>query len=182
MKICSPFSGLMSPFEWCEDALEFGVVDRLDIGDPGFVSLDVGFSVDLPSVFIDESVEWLLDIFCWDSRSCFRNLARRFWNQTWNGRIYYGYCFVFSSIFSWKVVNTRTISNCWLFGESVLNLSGKVRQPLAPLFATSVVSLSFFRSLISWKWTSPLCFETLSSSYWLLRRRWHKINKIYYII
>ncbi len=30
-----------------------------------------------------DPLELLLELFCCARRSCFRNLARRFWNQTW---------------------------------------------------------------------------------------------------
>lgn len=77
-----PFNGFKSPlFEWCDDAVEFGVVDTVDIGEPGRISFGVVLPADLLSVLINESE--LLDTFCWASRSCFRNLARRFWNQTY---------------------------------------------------------------------------------------------------
>lgn len=71
----------MSPLEWCDDALEFGVVDTVEFGDPGFMSFGVVFPIDLLSDLMGESaVEFVT--FCCARRSCFRNLARRFWNQT----------------------------------------------------------------------------------------------------
>lgn len=85
-----PFSGFMSPIEWCDDALEFGVVDTVDIGEPGFMSFGVVLPAladdDLPSDLISEplSLVLLLVTFCWARRSCLRNLARRFWNHTYN--------------------------------------------------------------------------------------------------
>lgn len=82
-----PFSGFMSPFEWWEEALEFGVVDTVEIGEPGFMSFGVELPPppplpDFPSLFIWESDDEF-DTFCWAKRSCLRNFARRFWNQTW---------------------------------------------------------------------------------------------------
>lgn len=76
-----PFNGFISPLEWCEDALEFGVVDTVEFGEPGFMSFGVKLPSDLLSDLIGESDDELVT-FCWAKRSCFRNLARRFWNQT----------------------------------------------------------------------------------------------------
>lgn len=73
--------GLMSPFEWCDEALEFGVVDTVELGDPGLISFGVVFPTDLPSDLIGESDDVLVT-FCCAKRSCFLNFARRFWNQT----------------------------------------------------------------------------------------------------
>lgn len=85
-----PLIGFISPIEWCDEALELGVVDTADMGEPGFMSLGVVFPQFppddvLPSDFICELVsdDELLVTFCWASRSCLRNLALRFWNQTW---------------------------------------------------------------------------------------------------
>lgn len=74
--------GLMSPFEWWDDALELGVVEIFDMGEPGFMSFGVEFPVLCPSVFIDDESDPLLDDFCCAWRSCFRNFARLFWNHT----------------------------------------------------------------------------------------------------
>lgn len=83
-----PFNGLISPFEWCDEALELGVVETVEIGEPGLISFGVVFPPpllllpDFPSALICESEELLLVTFCWASRSCLRNFARLFWNQT----------------------------------------------------------------------------------------------------
>lgn len=68
-------------FEWCDDAVEFGVVDTVEIGEPGRPSFGVVSPADLLSVFITESE--LFVAFCWAKRSCLRNFARRFWNHTY---------------------------------------------------------------------------------------------------
>lgn len=81
--------------EGCEeDVFELGVVDTVDVGELGLMMSLIG--VVLPPWFFisslillllllwcsDEEFEWLVT-FCWAIRSCFRNFARRFWNQTW---------------------------------------------------------------------------------------------------
>lgn len=77
VSIFLPFNDFKSPlFEWCDDAVEFGVVDTADIGEPGRMSFGVVLPADLLSVLISESE--LLDTFCWAIRSCLRNFARRF--------------------------------------------------------------------------------------------------------
>lgn len=65
----------MSPFEWCDEALEFGVVDTVEFGEPGLISLGVVFPTDFPSDLIDES-DVVFVAFCCAKRSCLRNLAR----------------------------------------------------------------------------------------------------------
>lgn len=82
-KIKLPLIGLISPFEWWDEALEFGVVETLDSGEPGFISFGVVFPAVWPSVFIDDGSDELFTAFCCAWRSCFRNFALRFWNQTW---------------------------------------------------------------------------------------------------
>lgn len=67
----------MSPFEWCDEALEFGVVDTVELGEPGLISFGVVFPTDFPSDFIGESDDVFVT-FCCARRSCLRNLARRF--------------------------------------------------------------------------------------------------------
>uniref|UniRef100_A0A182QNL8 Uncharacterized protein n=1 Tax=Anopheles farauti TaxID=69004 RepID=A0A182QNL8_9DIPT len=99
-----PLIGLISPFDWWEEALELGVVDRVVTdrqGEPGGL---MSFGVVLPPFTDDFSLPGppllllpllllllvllllllllLLDTFCCAMRSCLRNLARRFWNQT----------------------------------------------------------------------------------------------------
>lgn len=85
--------GLTSPFDdWCEDTLAFelGVVEMPEWGDPGLTaSFPPKFDLDeaLPSAFMLVCVPGLsklllLDAFCCARRSCLRNLARLFWNQT----------------------------------------------------------------------------------------------------
>lgn len=69
---------MISPFEWWDEALEFGVVDTVEIGEPGFMSFGVVFPVDLPSDLIGESDDVLFVTFCCANRSCLRNLARLF--------------------------------------------------------------------------------------------------------
>lgn len=92
----------MSPFDWWEEALELGVVDTLESGEPGLMSLGVVLPAATPpfedfcSLLTDDEsapllllllvlllLLLLLETFCWAIRSCFRNFARRFWNQTW---------------------------------------------------------------------------------------------------
>ena len=86
MKKNSPFMGFISPLDWCDDALEFGVVETVDKGEPGLMSLGVVFPADFCSLLTDvfeSCVLLLLDTFCWAIRSCFLNFALRFWNHTW---------------------------------------------------------------------------------------------------
>lgn len=70
--------------------LEFGVVEIPECGEPGFMSLLPRLDLVLPLLsalmlgwVLAPSLE-LLEVFCWANRSCLRNFARRFWNQTWN--------------------------------------------------------------------------------------------------
>lgn len=77
----------MSPFDWWDDALELGVVDIVDNGEPGFISFGVVLPVNEPfplfSCLIPSGDVVLLFVtFCCASRSCFLNFALRFWNQT----------------------------------------------------------------------------------------------------
>lgn len=72
----------MSPFEWWDEALELGVVEMVEFGEPGLMSFGVVFPTDFPSDLIDESDDVFVT-FCCAKRSCFRNFARRFWNQTY---------------------------------------------------------------------------------------------------
>lgn len=86
----------MSAFDRCDEALELGVVETVDSGDPGFMSFGVVLPIDddddlfslLTCVGVCDkfSVELCAllepETFCWARRSCLRNLARRFWNQT----------------------------------------------------------------------------------------------------
>lgn len=80
----------------CDEAFEFGVVEMVDMGELGLIMSLIGVVFPPPWPFIsnltllllllllwcsDDEFEWL-DTFCWAIRSCFRNLARRFWNQT----------------------------------------------------------------------------------------------------
>jgi hypothetical protein len=75
----------MSLLDWCDDALEFGVVEIFDKGELGFfISFGVPDLVSLFTCVMESLVELeLLVTFCWASLSCFRNLALLFWNQTW---------------------------------------------------------------------------------------------------
>jgi hypothetical protein len=75
---------------WLEMLLvfELGVVEMLECGDPGLISLLPFKLLVLPFVSalmlvggFEFSLE-LLDAFCCASRSCFRNFALRFWNHT----------------------------------------------------------------------------------------------------
>lgn len=76
--------GLISLFDWWDDALEFGVVETLDRGgELGLVSFDVPDLLSLFTCAISPELE-LLVTFCWANLSCLRNFARLFWNHTWN--------------------------------------------------------------------------------------------------
>lgn len=80
----------------CDEALELGVVDTVDMGELGLMMSLIG--VVLPPWFFissftlllllllllgcsEEEFEWFVT-FCCAIRSCFRNFARRFWNHT----------------------------------------------------------------------------------------------------
>lgn len=67
----------MSPFEWWDEALEFGVVDTVEFGEPGLISFGVVLPTDFPSDLIGES-DVVFVTFCCANRSCFLNLARIF--------------------------------------------------------------------------------------------------------
>lgn len=71
----------MSPFEWWDEALEFGVVDTVEFGEPGLISFGVVLPTDFPSDLIGES-DVVFVTFCCARRSCLRNFARLFWNHT----------------------------------------------------------------------------------------------------
>lgn len=89
-----PLRGLTSPLDecWLETLLvfEFGVVETLELGEPGFTSLpplDMLFVVPLLSALMLVKLGLSLlefDTFCWARRSCFLNLALLFWNHTLN--------------------------------------------------------------------------------------------------
>lgn len=97
-----PFIDFMLLLLWlsdgCDEAFEVGVVDTVDMGELGLMMSLIGV-VFPPWFFIssftllllllllllwcsEEELEWFVT-FCWAIRSCFRNLARRFWNHTW---------------------------------------------------------------------------------------------------
>lgn len=81
----------MSPFEWCDEALEFGVVDTVEFGEPGFISFGVVFPTDLPSDLIGESDD-VFDTFCWANRSLMKQSNENSINlDEWN---------------NWKLVNS----------------------------------------------------------------------------
>ena len=75
--------GLIS-LDWCDDALEFGVVETLDKGELGLMSfIDPDFVSHFTCVSESLVELELLLTFCCANLSCFRNFARRFWNHTY---------------------------------------------------------------------------------------------------
>ena len=75
--------GLIS-LDWCDDALEFGVVETLDKGELGLMSfVDPDFVSHFTCVSESLVELELLLTFCCANLSCFRNFARRFWNHTY---------------------------------------------------------------------------------------------------
>lgn len=68
---------------------EFGVVDTLECGEPGFTSLllvrgDFVLPLDSALIFVVGLglSEVMLEAFCCANRSCLRNFALLFWNHT----------------------------------------------------------------------------------------------------
>lgn len=89
--------GFMSPFEdWWDEilVLELGVVETPEWGDPGLISLVlildlvVPLDSDLTLLCVFVPSEELLEAFCCAKRSCLRNFALLFWNQTWNQALF----------------------------------------------------------------------------------------------
>lgn len=80
----SPLIGLISLFDWCDDdALELGVVETFDSGEPGLISFGVPFNeldllLSLLTCVVTFSFDVLFDpcvTFCCANRSCLRNFA-----------------------------------------------------------------------------------------------------------